>query len=178
MVEPLTDEQLTGMFDSFEIEAFRMETRREYTLSYEQAIYDQFLAGATPPPPTQIDWWRPWLDWVHRVSSQGRRLRRVRIIDDPPTDYQRFSLWGGQWNVQAGEQIHYLGRAEATELAIPTQGDWWLFDSTSLVTVQFNADGDLLGQELITDPHIVARHCHWRDLAVAHGRQSAASSAA
>jgi len=178
MAEPLTDEQMTGLLNGFETEAFRMETRREYALSYEQATYDQFLAGATLPPATQIDWWRPWLDWVHQLSSQGRLLRRVRILDDPPTDYQRFSLWGGQWNVQAGEQIHYLARAGAAELAILTDGDWWLFDSTSLVTVQFDADGDLVRQELVTDPQIVARHCRWRDLAVAHGRLAESVAAA
>jgi hypothetical protein len=170
MGEPLTDEQLDELLENFRDTAFRMETRRQYALSYERAVYERFLAGEEPPPATQIDWWRPWLDWVGQLTAQGRRLQRVRVLDDPPTDYQRFSLWGGRWNVQAGEQISYLARATAAELGIPAAQDWWLFDAVTLVVVRFGAADDLAGQELVTDPQVVARYRRWRDLAITRSR--------
>lgn len=103
------------------------------------------------------------------LGRQGRSLQRVRIVDDPLTDYQRFSVWGGRWNAEAGERIVYLARSAAQRLDIPTRTDWWLFDDTALVLLRFSRDGKLVGQELESDPSTVARYCRWRDAAMTVG---------
>ncbi|MCM3921558.1 hypothetical protein ND748_07750 [Frankia sp. AiPs1] len=149
-----------------------METRPEYAISYERDIYERYLAGEQTPSPAEIDWWRPLLDWVRTLTQEGRSLQRVRIVDDPPTAYQRFSLWGGQWNIEAGERISYLRRDAAQTLGLPT-GDWWLLDDATLVLLVFSDDGDLVGQEVERNLSVVAKYRHWRDAAVAAGMTTA-----
>lgn len=163
----LTKAEFADMFGDFTHTAFRLETRQKYTLSYEQESFEQFLAGQSPPP-TEIDWWRPWLEHIAELTRQGKRVARVRVLAEPPTDYQRWGLWGGRWNTEAGEWIQYLPQSNAQQIELPVDSDWWLFDSTRLVIMHFDAPGNPTGNELITEPNIVAKHCEWRDLAVRH----------
>jgi hypothetical protein len=37
----------------------------------------------------------------------------VRVVETPPTDYQRWMRWMDRWNRAAGEDIKYLSRANA-----------------------------------------------------------------
>jgi hypothetical protein len=167
--EPLSDDRFDALFDGFERAIFRFESRPRYAVSYEQEMYERFLAGGSLPPGPEIDWWRPWLDWVADHVAAGRSVRRVRLLDEPVTDYQRFSLWGGQWNAAAGEGIRYLARAASAGLGIPDDHDWWIFDDAAVATLAYDSDGAVVRQELVTSPDDVARYCHWRDLAFAHG---------
>jgi hypothetical protein len=160
-------EQLRGMFDAMASSAFRLEARRSYALGYERPVFEAFVAGQDPLTPPELDWWRPWLERVARVTAAGRRIRRVRLVDSPPTDYQRFGIWSGAWNVAAGEDIRYLSRAVARQAGIPDDKDWWLFDSAALVRMRFDDDGDLAGRDLVTDLGRVAVYQELQDLAMA-----------
>ena len=111
--------------------------------------------------------WQTWLDEMKELTSQGKKISRVRIVDDPPTGYQRWAMWTTRWHLEAGEDIRYLLRATARTLGIPA-GDWWLFDDTSLVLMTFTSDGQPDGRTLVTDPAVVRKHHTWRALATRH----------
>src|ERR1035441_6565819 len=84
----MADEDLEWSDDllrSFRRSAFRFETRSTYALSYEQADFDRFLAGSPVPPP-ELDWWRPWLEEISRLTAEGKTVSRVRVLDEPPSD--------------------------------------------------------------------------------------------
>lgn len=170
MGEPLAEDAFDVLFDTFERSLFRMETRPSYAVSYERDVFEAFLAGGPLSNPPEIDWWRPWLDWVAGQVAAGRSLRRVRLLDDPPTDYQRFSLWGGDWNSDAGEAIRYLPRSAAAAAGIPDGRDWWMFDDDKVVTLDYDVSGEVVAQELESDPVVVARYRAWRDLAFTEAR--------
>ena|SRR5664279_14947 len=167
----ISAEELRELFETFTSTAFRMEALPQVALAYEAEVLSQFLDGTLTATPTEIDWWRPWLQRVETLSATGRLLQRVRLIDNPLTDYQRFTMWGGTWNERAGEVIRYLPRHTATGLNIPTDHDWWLFDSTVLVLMLFDETGALAGRELVTDRRVAA-HLAWRDLALQHGEMA------
>jgi hypothetical protein len=133
----------------------------------EQEDFRRFLAGEPLTEPPDLDWFRPWLDQIREVTSQGRAVQRIRILADPPTDYQRWELWATPYNAAAGEDIRFLTRSQATELGLPS-GDWWLFDDTRLAVMRFDDEGRPLGGTIVTDPDVVARHRHWRDVAITH----------
>jgi hypothetical protein len=106
---------------------------------------------------------------VRKWTEQGKTIARVRIIDDPPTDYQRWSLWASQWHRDAGEDIRYLRRKTAHNLGIGP-GDWQLFDHRRLVLMAFTDTGEPASKTLITVPAVIARHRSWRAEAIAHAR--------
>lgn len=100
------------------------------------------------------------------AAAEGKRFSRVRVVDQPVTDYQRWMIWTGRWNIEAGEQITYLTRDTAGQLAIPVTHDWWLLDDEWLLMMRYTAAGEIDSKEMITEPGIVVRHREWRDLAV------------
>jgi hypothetical protein len=166
MGQRLTSEDFNRLVRYFEHEAFRLEAQPAYLVDDEREPFRAFLRGE-PLTPTNLPYFRAWYDQITAATQAGRRIARVRIVDDPPTDYQRWEAWVGTWNTTAGENIRYLPRGRARTLGLPDD-DWWLFDSTRLAVMRFDPNGRPLGGEIVDDPEVVAQHCAWRDLAVHH----------
>jgi hypothetical protein len=164
----LTGEEFGELLRTFERTAFRLELQPAYNEPVERETVARFLAG-DPEPPTAVPGLAPWFDQVARLTAEGRRIERVRVHEDPPTPYQRWERWVGQWNIRAGEVIRYLTRAEAHEIGLlPAAGnvDWWLLDSSRVILMRFDDEQHLVESELLDDPVVVAQACAWRDLAV------------
>jgi len=159
-----------ALFDRFEHSVLRLESRRHTDLASERAELRAFLAGELP----EAYAWEPdaWTRMVTRQTSAGRPFRRVRVMDDPLTDYNRYMIYTGHRNVSAGEDIRYLSRADANALDLPGH-DFWVFDSVRMTELRFTDDGRLLGQDLITDPEIVAQHEEWAQRGFAAATPSA-----
>jgi uncharacterized protein DUF6879 len=154
----LTREAFGDLFRSAERSVMRLENRRRTDMADERDELRAFLAGTLPDPyPWERTW---WTDMVARHVEAGRAFRRVRVVEDSLTDYNRYMIYTGSWNVTAGEDLRYLARAEANRLDLPDH-DFWVFDSVRLCELRFTGDGRPLPHDLITDPDIVARHEEW-----------------
>lgn len=164
MPEPVSEDDFARMLRTFRRSAFRLETQDAYALSYERADFEAFLAG-TPLSP-QIGWFRDWLDQVAAQTRAGKSVSRVRVLAEPPTDYQRWTLSGTRWYEAAGDIIRYMPRSQAVAIDLPMGTDWWLLDDERLILMHFTSNGEVSGKELVTDPGIIARYRHWQDLAV------------
>ncbi|MFD7403562.1 DUF6879 family protein [Streptomyces sp. NPDC059866] len=90
---------------------------------------------------------------------------RVRIIDEPPTDGQRFLMATATGNVDTGEDIQILRRSEAERLGLPNRA-FWLFDSRTLVRMHIDDTDTTIGVELVEDPAEVLAACQARDAAL------------
>ncbi|GAA1122213.1 DUF6879 family protein [Nocardiopsis composta] len=165
MPDRLTGPDITAFFDGgFAYTAWRLETRRAYGVASETADFQAWLRGEKTEP--DLD--RPWLATMRALKAAGKRVERVRIIDDPPTDYQRWILEDVTDNIDAGEDIRYLPRAEQGRLPGP-HTDFWLFDSARIGVFAFDGDRSL-GMELTEDPELVLRACQIRDAAWHYAR--------
>lgn len=168
MRRTLTGDEFHEQLRNYTSTAFRCEMQPWYQVAGEREPFELFLAG-TPLEPPQLEGSQAWLEQVEQQTKQGRRMERVRIHRDPPTDYQRWMRWSGQWNVKAGEHIHYLTEQEATSAGLITavaQRDWWLFDNNRLMVLTHNPEGRRIHTELITDKTELDRARAWWDLAV------------
>jgi hypothetical protein len=167
MGQRLTADDFNSLFRYFTRTAFRLETQPVYTVAEEQQSVQRFLAGDLHAlrdyPP-----FAAWLDQIQALNRAGKRVQRVRILDEPPTDYQRWEIWSGQSNIAAGEHIGYLPRGRARSIGLPDDHDWWLFDGQRLARMRFDPHGVPLGGEITDDPAIIARHRTWQDLAIRH----------
>jgi len=153
-------EEFTGMFQSFEHSAWRLEIRSRYRSDEETETYRQFAEGQT----VEWDLNDPWCTARREQVALGKRFERVRIMDNPPTLGQRYLLDNAARNSAVGEDIRYLWRADADRIALPAE-DSWIFDSRVIALLHFDGDDALTGVELITDPVQVARACQVRDAA-------------
>ncbi|TLQ43495.1 DUF6879 family protein [Streptomyces marianii] len=153
-------EEITHLFGQFEHTAFRLETRRGYASDRQGARFQAFMRGIDPQPEPE----HPWNVNVREKAASGARFSRVRIIDEPPTDGQRFLMATAAGNVQAGEDIRVLTRTDAERLSLP-DWDFWLFDSRTLVRMHIDATDTTIGVELVDDPAQVLAACRARDAA-------------
>jgi len=154
---------LWELLNSFEHTAFRMEVRDRYDEPDETEPLRKYLAGE----PDDFVWMQEWFDLIRQASTEGRRFARVRVVTVPLTDYSRFGLNCAKFATDAGEDIRYLPRDQADALDLP-QRDYWLFDSRTLVRMDFDDDDLFTGTELIRDPRQVVQHNYWRDAAMHH----------
>jgi hypothetical protein len=167
MGEQLTGDDFNDLFRYFTDTAFRLEVQPVYTVTDERQSLEEFLAGE-PRPVTEFRFYAAWLDKIRTATGQGKRVERVRVLAEPPTDYQRWEIWSGQYNIAAGEVIRYIPHSLGVAIGLPVTDDWWLFDSRHLAVMRFGEQGEPMGGEIISDPEIVAQHRRWWDLGVQH----------
>ena len=148
-------------FRTFERLAFRLETREHYAVVEEADAYRAFLAGE----PFDLWWHEPWLAGIRDITASGRQMRRVRLMTEPPTAYQRFELAVTPANERAGEDIRILLQRRAQDLFLPDY-DFWIFDDEQLGIMHFDEDGVFHGIELTGDPTAVSAHRAARDRAL------------
>ncbi|MGW1252519.1 DUF6879 family protein [Streptomyces sp. NPDC002535] len=155
-------EEITHLFAEFQHSAFRLETRRGYATDRAGARFQAFMRGVAPDPQPG----HAWSVNVRRKAEEGARFSRVRIVDEPPTDGQRFLMATAAGNVAAGEDIRVLPRGAAEQLGIDLTHDFWLFDSRILVRMHIDDTDTTVGVEVITDEAAVLSACRARDTAL------------
>lgn len=177
MTQRLTPTDFDEAFRYFRRTAFRLEAQPVYLVDVERDAYDDYRRGEPRPAP-DYGYYATWLDRVQAITAAGRRLDRVRVVEDPPTTYQQFELHMARWNIAAGETLATITRGHAATVGLPADHDWWLFDDEAVALMRFAPDGTPQGGVILTDPTTVSRYCTWRDLAVHHSTPYQACAAA
>ncbi|MGN2360566.1 DUF6879 family protein [Streptomyces luridiscabiei] len=155
--------EIAPLFREFKHTAFRLETRRGYASDRNGPKWERWKSGADIA--TEPD--NAWRENVRAQTAEGKRFERVRLVDQPLTEGQRFLLASGHSNVSAGEDIRNLPRAEAERIGLPDH-DFWLFDSRLVARFVFDENDTTLGVVLTEDPAEVALACQARDAAWHH----------
>ena len=148
--------EFVALFDTFEVDAFQLETLQTYGAAGEDADAAAFLAGQSVPPDPSHE---AWLDMVRRNTTAGRTMRRVHLLTEPLTDYARYEVcWPYALCTSAGEDIRLITSPESS-----APGDWWLFDSRHLYRQHHDPQGRWLGTEPVDDPAAIEAARRLRD---------------
>lgn len=139
------------LLDSAQHSAVHLEMRDAYAVDYESGAFADWRAGVRLNPGDHASWWRPWLDLIERTVARGVVVRRARIVSEPVTEYIRYEHSGTFTNVLAGEQVRWLPRRQASDLALPGN-DFWLIDGHLIRWNHFTGDGASAGGEMSDDP--------------------------
>lgn len=134
--------------------AVHLEMRDTYAVDYESGPFADWRAGFRHDPADRQSWWRPWLDLVAETVGRGVAIRRARIVSEPVSEYIRYEHSGTFTNVAAGEQVRWLPRRQASDIALPGN-DFWLFDGRLVQWNHFAGDGSSQGPELTDAPDAV-----------------------
>jgi Family of unknown function (DUF6879) len=99
-----------------------------------------------------------WHALIGGARARGVVVRRARIISEPVTPYIRFEYdVTNSMNIAAGEQVRWLPRRNASDLALPGN-DFWAFDGRLVRFGYFAGNGAVVGHEMSDDP-AVAKLC-------------------
>lgn len=155
----LSTEDMQALFNKFEHSAFRMELQQTYVIPHEGSGFRLWLDGREKPEGHNSG----WTDMVSRHTDNGKTMQRLKAVRRPFSDYTRFLFdWAIPANVAAGEDYRILDITDR-DLDIPWQ-DFWLFDESTVVLLNFESDGTLRDRELVerdAEPYL-----KWRDLAL------------
>lgn len=149
-------------FDSYRREAFRLETLPAYDVGSERAEYEGFLATGVLEIPEDD----PWLIRVRHFRESDRWIGRVHVVTRPLTDYLRYEFAVYRHTVAAGEDVHILDLTDRPNPGLPQQ-DFWLFDESTVVRMDYDTNGAQLGRELLRDAD-PAPYVAWKQLALEH----------
>lgn len=132
--------------------AVHLEMRDAYTP--DDPAFVSWLAGDPVRQPVAPN----WFELVAEHTARGVVFRRLRIVSEPLAPYIRFEYeMTAALNVAAGEQVRWLPRRRASDIALPGN-DFWLFDSGLVRFHHFSGVGDIVDDEMVDDPE-VARFC-------------------
>ena len=145
-----------AVFDTFRATAVRLETLPAYAVGGAEAVrLDAWRRGlARPERSVRTD---PWLARIAASTmSDGKSWRRVRVFDDPLTDYQRFQVDSYREAQAVGDQVVIASRRALRDTVV----DVWVFDQgyadAQAVVMHYRPDGGVDRRELVTEPASVA----------------------
>jgi uncharacterized protein DUF6879 len=150
--EPSTEQAIEDLLRGCQQSALHLEMRDGYMRS--DPMFVAWQAGHHDDPVLRHSYWRPWVLLIGELVGRGVEVRRARIISEPVSDYISFEYALTDTNVAAGEQVRWLPRRRATDLALPGN-DFWLLDGGLVVVNHFAGDGESAGHETTTDPGLV-----------------------
>ncbi len=151
-------------FDSYQREAFRLETLPAYKVDSERPEYECFLATGKLSIPDDD----PWLVRVRLFRRTGRWIGRVHVISRPLTDYLRYEFAVYRYTVAAGEDVRILDLTDQPNPGLPTE-DFWIFDDTAVVRMDYDPEGIQCGRELLEDADPTP-YVGWKRLALEHSQ--------
>jgi len=153
MRTPLTSAEFGRYFQDFKSQAFRLETLDQYSSPSEQLELQRFLKGE-PLSEAQN---QKWVNVVKTSVTAGKSIMRVHVITFPLSSYLQFEIqWGYAFNDAAGERIYLLDRNLLPNPAFSTLGDFWLFDETILVRMQYDSSGVFSQAERDDSPQAIS----------------------
>jgi hypothetical protein len=153
-LELISGEQRDTFFTTFTHEALHLEMRDVYAVTNEAQRLRRFLEKGYRDHGAEADQRRPWITLIENSTAAGKVFRRARIVSEPVTNYIRYEWEGTAANVEAGEDIRWLPRRLASEIAVPGN-DFWLFDDATVIFTVFTGEGQVYQRQLTTDPVIV-----------------------
>jgi hypothetical protein len=114
-----------------------------------------FVTWRTGAPIDPAAIWPQWFDLVRPLIARGGFVHRARIVSEPISEYIRFEhSVTSALNIAAGEEVRWLPRRHASDLALPGN-DFWLFDDRVVIWNFFTGEGDPAGNEVTEDPALV-----------------------
>ncbi|MCC3770136.1 DUF6879 family protein [Streptomyces sp. UNOC14_S4] len=140
----LDGENWTAKVQGFKREAWRLETLPWYRVPSEEDEIRDFLAGRRIDPQNHSS---GYTEGLRKIRAEGKSKGRVHIVTRPLTEYLRFEFMYYEAHSLAGDDIRIL---DVTGRPNPLEGvqDFWLFDKTEVVLMNYEADGTQINREL------------------------------
>ncbi|MFJ5925892.1 DUF6879 family protein [Kitasatospora sp. NPDC092948] len=144
-----------ALLRSAERSAYHLEMRDSYLADPVFADWRAGLPVGRPEAYDLPDEYTAWAAVVREAVGRGVVVRRARIVSEPVSDYIRWEhTITERHNVALGEQVRWLPRSKASDLALPGN-DLWLIDDRSVLFHWFSGDGEWAGHEITEDPSLV-----------------------
>jgi hypothetical protein len=146
-VTSISEEEFEKLLVGFEREAIHLEMRDAYGTAVELPYLAKWAAGE----PDDLKWLDGWCQTLRKHIDAGHSVRRLRVVSEPLSDYQRWSHAIAEPMVAAGEDIRWVPRRLVSSIAFPGN-DFYLFDDRLVVFLTYAGNGLAADRIASTDP--------------------------
>jgi hypothetical protein len=150
-MRPSSSEELTELCKGIRTSFVHLETRDAYGTETELPHIEKWRRGE----PDDSDWLDWWLEMLRGHRAAGRTCRRARIVSEPVSEYQHWSLSHVGRFVDAGEDISYVARPRLATICLPGSGDFYVFDDALVLFLHYAGSGLNTAFETTEDPQVV-----------------------
>jgi hypothetical protein len=157
-VTRINRDEFVELVTSFKRSAWRWECQGTY---YEPDEAQPFRLWQEGRPHTSF--MDDWFEMTSRWRAEGKTFQRVRMVTEPPTEYLLWMFEVTDLAIEAGDDIRWLGEADARRLGAPTY-DFYLLDDDVLVILEFG-EGGVAGAEVLDGKQAVDGARRWRQIA-------------
>lgn len=148
---PASYDDLNALCRGIKKSFVHLETRDSYGTEVELPHMAKWRRGE----PDDFGWLTWWLQMLRGHRAAGRTCRRARVVSEPLSEYQRWTLSHADRFVDAGEEIRYVPRARLATVALPGSGDFYVFDDQLVMFLHYAGTGTNTAFETTTNPDIV-----------------------
>lgn len=132
--------EFATLMETFESQMFRLERLPRYQVEEEKAEVEYFFENGTVPETLNKEW---HADVSKAVKGKNRTIKRLRLLSEDLSDYEKFEIAAYQGNLKAGEQISVAKRDE-----YPTAPDFWAFDESYVSIMHYSEDGAFIEADI------------------------------
>jgi hypothetical protein len=150
-MRPASREDLSQLCRGIQKSFVHLETRDTYGTEVEQPHWARWRRGE----PDDFAWLGWWLEMLEGHSAAGRTCRRLRIVSEPLSEYQRWILSFAAAFVDAGEDIRYVARHRLSTVVLPGSGDFYVFDDAFVLFLHYAGDGTNTSFDISEDAQTV-----------------------
>src|SRR6266545_3663732 len=104
VMRPSSSKELEQLCRGIKKSFVHFETRDSYGTETEQPHWAKWRRGE----PDDFAWLEWWLEMLRGHRAAGRTCRRLRVVSEPVSEYQRWVLSHAERFVEAGEDISYV----------------------------------------------------------------------
>jgi hypothetical protein len=151
VIRPVSYDDLNALCRGIRKSFVHLETRDAYGTEVELPHMAKWRRGESD----DSDWLDWYLDMLRSHRAAGRTCRRARIVSEPVSEYQRWSLSHAGKFVDAGEDINYVPRPRLATVCLPGSGDFYVFDDELVLFLHYAGSGLNSAFETTDDPRIV-----------------------
>jgi hypothetical protein len=149
---------------NYTFEAFRLETLPQYIVDGEWETFMHFKETGIIQ---QDDDFLEYVNDVKKNIEAGKRHIRTRVTPIPLNDYTIFETKTGYIPLSLiGTEINFITKENFDKIINSAQNkikDFWLFDKSILVFMDYDDKGRYLGNEMVKDNSLVDQYLHIRN---------------
>ncbi len=150
-MRPSSSKELEQLCRGIKKSFVHFETRDSYGTETEQPHWAKWRRGE----PDDFAWLEWWLEMLRGHRAAGRTCRRLRVVSEPVSEYQRWVLSHAERFVEAGEDISYVPRPRLATVCLPGSGDFYVFDDELVLFLHYAGSGLNTAFEITEDPQMV-----------------------
>lgn len=147
-MESISAEQLGKLLWTGTSSILKLELRDRY--AFDDDLFDAWRRGDQAAVDGFLGGWR---DRMASEAAAGRRIRRVRVVSEPLSEYQRMLVDTSGPSVDAGEELRWLPRRLVSALPLPGN-DTFVMDDLVMFNVHGGND-EPVAIQLDRDPDLV-----------------------